>query len=93
MTFKGTPGKAIHRLGYKFESDEKGILWNAITTQDGKQYVPFNIDELKKRVVEIDTEGNETITKEAISNEEKEELLSAFKVYGFEQVIEWKKKD
>lgn len=79
MVFNGTPGRHIHRLGYKFVVDNDGILKQFV---DGnKPLVAIDFNNLKKRVTEIDEEGNEITTKEAISSEEKAELLSAIKAY------------
>lgn len=80
MIFKGTPWKVVHRLGYRFECNSKGEL-------------EIDIDSLKKRVIEVDEEGNEIVTKEAVSEEEKDELLSALKAYGFSEIVSTKKKD
>lgn len=86
MLFKGTPGRHIHRLGYKFIVDKDGILKQFV---DGnKPLVAIDFDNLKKKSKEIDEEGNEITTKEAISAEEKAELLSAIKTYGLTEVKE-----
>jgi hypothetical protein len=79
MIFKGKADKVIHRLGYRFQADNQGNL-------------VIDIDSLKKRVIELDAEGNEVVTREAISKEEKEELLSAIKAYGFSEVVSEVKK-
>lgn len=73
MKFTGPQSKPIHRLGYAFKSDAQGNL-------------DINIDTLVKRTIEIDEEGKEFTTKEKVSDEEKAELLSALKCYGFEEV-------
>ncbi len=77
MLFKWPPNKPVHRLGYRFISDDKGSL-------------SIDIDNLKKKVVEIDEEGVEFTTKEAISTNERSELLSALTAYGFSEVKEEK---
>jgi hypothetical protein len=84
MQFKGTPGRHIHRLGYKFVVDNDGILKQFV---DGnKPLKAIDFDKLVKRATEIDEEGNEITTKDAISTEEKAELLSAIKAYGLTEV-------
>ena len=84
MQFKGTPGRHIHRLGYKFVVDNDGILKQFV---DGnKPLVAIDFDNLKKKFTEIDEEGNEITSKEKISDEEKAELLSAIKAYGLVEV-------
>lgn len=80
MIFKGTAGRVIHRLGFKFIVDNDGILKQFV---DGnKPLVAIDFDKLTKKFTEIDEEGNEITTKEKISDEEKTELLSAIKAYG-----------
>lgn len=84
MIFKGTPGRHIHRLGYKFVVDNDGILKQFV---DGnKPLVAIDFDNLKKKFTEVDEEGNEITSKEKISDEEKTELLSAIKAYGLTEV-------
>ena len=84
MIFKGTPGRHIHRLGYKFVVDNDGILKQFV---DGnKPLVAIDFDNLKKKFTEVDEEGNEITSKEKISDEEKAELLSAIKTYGLTEV-------
>ena len=84
MIFKGTPGRHIHRLGFKFIVDNDGILKQFV---DGnKSLIAIDFDNLKKKFTEVDEEGNEITTKEAISSEEKAELLSAIKAYGLTEV-------
>ena len=73
MKFNWPQSKPVHRLGYAFKSDAKGNL-------------EIDVDTLVKRIVEIDAEGKEFTTKEKVSDEEKAELLSALKCYGFEEV-------
>lgn len=74
MLFKGTPAKVINRFGYRFVADSKGEL-------------EIDIDTLVKKVVELDAEGAEFTTKEKLNDEEKAEILSAIKAYGFKEVI------
>ena len=84
MIFKGTAGRHIHRLGYKFVVDNDGVLKQFV---DGnKPLVAIDFDNLKKKFTEIDEEGNEITSKEKISDEEKAELLSAIKAYGLVEV-------
>ena len=84
MQFKWTEWRVIHRLGYKFIVDNDGILKQFV---DGnKPLKAIDFDKLVKRSTEIDEEGNEITTKEAISAEEKAELLSAIKTYGLTEV-------
>ena len=84
MQFKGTAGRHIHRLGYKFVVDNDGVLKQFV---DGnKPLVAIDFDNLKKKFTEIDEEGNEITSKEKISDEEKAELLSAIKAYGLVEV-------
>ena len=86
MIFKGTPGRHIHRLWYKFIVDNDGILKQFV---DGnKPLVAIDFDNLKKKFTEVDEEGNEITSKEKISDEEKTELLSAIKAYGLTEVKE-----
>lgn len=86
MQFKGTAGRHIHRLGFKFIVDNDGILKQFV---DGnKPLVAIDFDKLTKKFTEIDEEGNEITTKEKISDEEKAELLSAIKTYGLTEVKE-----
>ena len=73
MLFNWPVARPVNRLGYRFVSDMEGNL-------------EIDIDSLKKKIVEIDEEGAEYTTKEAISDEEKSELLSALKCYGFTEV-------
>lgn len=80
MDFKWPVNKVIHRLGLKFGSNDKWFL-------------SIDIDSIKKRISEIDEEWNEIITKESITKEEKDELLSALKWYGFEQIVQTKSKE
>ena len=79
MNFKWPSNKVIHRFGSKFVSDDK---WN----------LSIDIDSIKIRTVKLDEEWIEIVTKEAISKEEKAELLSALKAYGFGEIIEAKAK-
>ena len=84
MQFKGTAGRHIHRLGYKFVVDNDGVLKQFV---DGnKPLVAIDFDNLKKKFTEIDEEGNEITSKEKISDEEKAELISAIKAYGLVEV-------
>ena len=84
MIFKGTAGRHIHRLGYKFVVDNDGVLKQFV---DGnKPLVAIDFDNLKKKFTEIDEEGKEITSKEKISDEEKAELLSAIKAYGLVEV-------
>lgn len=84
MQFKGTAGRHIHRLGFKFIVDKDGILKQFV---DGnKPLIAIDFDNLKKKFTEVDEEGNEITTKEKISDEEKEELFSAIKAYGLTEV-------
>ena len=86
MQFKGTPGRHIHRFGYKFVVDNDGILKQFV---DGnKPLIAIDFDKLAKRTTEVDEEGKEFTTKEPLSSEEKAELLSAIKVYGLTEVKE-----
>lgn len=48
----------------------------------------IDIDSLKTKIVEIDAEGAEFTTKERLSSDDKAELLSAIKAYGFAEVKE-----
>lgn len=90
MQFKGTAGKVIHRLGFKFIVDNDGILKQFV---DGnKPLIAIDFDNLKKKFTEVDEEGNEITTKEAISDEEKAELLSAIKAYGLVDTEEAEKR-
>lgn len=73
MLFNWPIAIPINRLGYRFVSDMEGNL-------------EIDVDNLKKKVTEIDEEGTESTTKEAISDEERAELLSALKCYGFTEV-------
>tara|TARA_R110000822_G_scaffold159665_1_gene300019 strand:- start:378 stop:539 length:162 start_codon:yes stop_codon:yes gene_type:complete len=49
--------------------------------------ISIDIDKLKKRLVTVDEEGNEIVEREAISKEDKTELLSALKAYGFGEIV------
>lgn len=77
MLFKGSVPSAlsrtINRFGHSFFSDKEGNL-------------EIDIDNLKKKVTEIDAEGAEFTSKESISEDEKAELVSALKAYGFSEV-------
>ena len=75
MNFKWPANKVIHRCGLRFISDKTGFL-------------SVDIDAIKKRLAEIDEEWTEIITKEALTKEEKADLISAFKCYGFDTIIE-----
>lgn len=91
MQFKGTPGKHINRLGYKFVVDSDGILKQFV---DGnKPLIAIDFDNLKKKSIEIDEEGKEITTKEAISSEEKSELLASFIAYGLVDIDTKPKKE
>lgn len=79
MDFKWPANKVIHRLGSRFVSDEKGNL-------------SIDIDSIKIRTVALDEEGIEIVTKESITKEDKEELLSALKAYGFSEIVQTKAK-
>lgn len=79
MIFKGNWPREINRLGSRFIADSK---WN----------LEIDIDNLTKKVLEIDEEGNEIQVRERITEDEKNELLSALKCYGFSQVVEAKAK-
>ena len=84
MQSKGTAGRHIHRLGYKFVVDNDGVLKQFV---DGnKPLIPIDFDKLSKKFTEVDEEGNEITSKEKISDEEKAELLSAIKAYGLVEV-------
>lgn len=75
MNLKWPANKVIHRCGLRFVSDNMGFL-------------SVDIDAIKKRLAEIDPEWIEIITKETLTKEEKSDLLSAFKCYGFDIIIE-----
>lgn len=79
MIYKGPELKAINRFGHKFVSDNYGIL-------------EVDIDSLKKSVIEIDGEGKEFTSRDSLTEDEKKELLSAIKAYGFKEVVEGKEK-
>ena len=74
MDFKWPANRVVNRFWFKFVSDNSGMI-------------SIDIDKLKKRLVTVDEEGNEIVEREAISKEDKTELLSALKAYGFGEIV------
>lgn len=78
MILKGPAQRVIHRFGKRFESNREGIL-------------EVDIDSLKTKSTTLDENGNEITFLEGLSSEDKKELLSAFKAYGFTDTAKAKK--